>query len=57
MDAITQAGYQPGGNVYLALDVASSELWNEDAKHYEFKKSGEQDAQRRRDGARSTTTG
>ena len=22
MDAITQAGYQPGGNVYLALDVA-----------------------------------
>ena len=41
MDAITQAGYQPGGNVYLALDVASSELWNEGAKHYEFKKSGE----------------
>src|SRR3982751_2313032 len=41
LDAITQAGYQPGGNVYLALDVASSELWNEDAKHYEFKKSGE----------------
>src|SRR3954465_9128138 len=41
MDAITQAGYQPGGNVYLALDVASSELWNDDSKTYEFKKSGE----------------
>ena len=41
MDAVTQAGYQPGGNVYLALDVASSELWNDDAKSYEFKKSGE----------------
>jgi enolase len=41
MDAITQAGYQPGGNVYLALDVASSELWNDRSRSYEFKKSGE----------------
>jgi enolase len=41
MDAITQAGYAPGSNVYLALDVASSELWNETSKKYEFKKSGE----------------
>src|SRR3954454_6067027 len=36
IDAVTQAGYQPGGNVYLALDVASSELWNDDSKTYEF---------------------
>jgi enolase 1/2/3 len=41
MDAVTQAGYTPGSNVYLALDVASSELWNEGTKKYEFKKSGE----------------
>jgi enolase len=41
MDAVSQAGYTPGSNVYLALDVASSELWNETSKKYEFKKSGE----------------
>jgi enolase len=41
MDAVRQAGYKPGSNVYLALDVASSELWNDDSKKYEFKKSGE----------------
>jgi enolase len=41
MDAVTQAGYKPGANVYLALDVASSELWNDASRKYEFKKSGE----------------
>jgi enolase len=41
LEAITQAGYTAGGNVYIALDVAASELWNEDGKHYEFKKSRE----------------
>jgi enolase len=39
LEAATQAGYKPGDNVYIALDVASSELWNDDAKNYEFKKS------------------
>ncbi len=39
LEAVTQAGYKPGDNVYLALDVASSELWNDEAKNYEFKKS------------------
>jgi enolase len=42
MDAVTQAGYTPGENIYLALDVASSELWNDGNKTYEFKKSGEE---------------
>ena len=42
LEAIAQAGYTPGANVYLALDVAASELWNEDGQHYEFKKSREQ---------------
>jgi enolase len=41
LEAVTQAGYQPGKNVYLALDVAASELWNDAGKHYEFKKSKE----------------
>jgi enolase len=39
LEAIVQAGYKPGETVFVALDVASSELWNDDAKTYEFKKS------------------
>jgi enolase len=42
LEAVTQAGYKPGGNVFLALDVAASELWVEADRRYEFKKSGEQ---------------
>jgi enolase len=41
LEAVSQAGYKPGADVYLALDVASSELWNEGTHSYEFKKSGE----------------
>ena len=41
MQAVEQAGYKPGGNVFLALDVAASELWNSSGKNYEFKKSKE----------------
>jgi enolase len=41
LEAVTQAGYKPGENVFLALDVAASELWVEDGRRYEFKKSGE----------------
>ena len=41
LEAVQQAGFKAGETVYLALDVASSELWNEGAKHHEFKKSGE----------------
>ena len=41
LEAVVQAGYTPGGNVHLALDVASSELWNHKGRHYEFKKSGD----------------
>jgi enolase len=39
LEAIAKAGLHPGADVYIALDVASSELWN-DGK-YVFKKSGE----------------
>jgi enolase len=38
-EAIVKAGYQPGRDVFVALDVASSELW--DNGKYVFKKSGE----------------
>jgi enolase len=41
LEAVSQAGFKPGENIYLALDVAASELWNEDARNYQFKKSGE----------------
>ena len=39
MQAVEKAGAKPGQNVFLALDVASSELW--DNGRYVFKKSGE----------------
>jgi enolase len=42
MEAVTKAGYSAGKDVFLALDVASSEFWNDSARTYEFKKSGEQ---------------
>jgi enolase 1/2/3 len=41
MEAVAQAGYKAGTDVFLALDVASSELWNGTTRTYEFKKSGE----------------
>jgi enolase len=41
LEAVNAAGYQAGENIYLALDVAASELWDEAGKRYEFKKSGE----------------
>ncbi len=41
LEAVVQAGYKPGDGVYLALDVAASELWNDSGRHYEFKKSGD----------------
>src|SRR5688500_16288080 len=41
LEAVAQAGYKAGDNILLALDVASSELWNESTQAYDFKKSGE----------------
>jgi enolase len=37
LEAIAKAGYEPGKDIYLALDVASSEMWD-DGK-YKFYKS------------------
>ena len=39
LEAVASAGYQAGSDVFLALDVASSEMW--DSGRYVFKKSGE----------------
>ncbi len=41
MEAIQEAGYLPGKDIYLAMDVAASEFYNEETKVYELKKSGE----------------
>ena len=40
MAAIEKAGYVPGRDVVLALDVAASELYDSEKELYEFKKSG-----------------
>jgi enolase len=42
LEAVAKAGLKAGGDVYLALDVASSELWAGGGR-YTFKKSGEPD--------------
>ena len=41
LEAVAHAGYKAGSDVFLALDVASSEMW--DNGRYVFKKSGEPD--------------
>ena len=48
LEAVAKAGYKAGGDIYLALDVASSEFWTPSTAlgasgngRYEFKKSGE----------------
>ena len=42
LEAIGKAGLKAGADVWIALDVASSELWTGDGR-YTFKKSGEPD--------------
>jgi len=42
LEAIGKAGLRPGADVWVALDVASSELWAGSGR-YTFKKSGERD--------------
>ncbi|MEZ5316455.1 MAG: phosphopyruvate hydratase [Vicinamibacterales bacterium] len=41
LEAVTRAGYAPGRDVFVALDVASSEFWDADAGDYHLRKSGE----------------
>ena len=39
LEAVNKAGFHAGSDVFVALDVASSEFWS--GSRYEFKKSGE----------------
>ncbi len=39
MQAISNAGYEPGKDVFLALDVASSEFYDPESNRYVFRKS------------------
>ncbi|HOJ44426.1 MAG TPA: phosphopyruvate hydratase [Bacilli bacterium] len=41
VEAIKKAGYEPGKDVFIALDVAASEFYDEDKKVYDLKKSKE----------------
>lgn len=40
LQAIESAGYRPGEQVHIALDVAASELWNGDAGRYDLEREG-----------------
>ena len=40
LQAIETAGYRPGEQVYIALDVAASELWDADATNYHLEREG-----------------
>ena len=39
IEAITAAGYEPGKQIFIALDPAASELWDNEKKGYKFFKS------------------
>ena len=40
LQAIETAGYRPGEQVYIALDVAASELWNAETGQYDLQREG-----------------
>ena len=42
IEAIEKAGYKAGEDVYIALDAASSEFYDEDTQKYVFESTGEQ---------------
>jgi enolase len=41
LEAVTRAGYRPGGDMFVALDVAASEFWDDATHDYNLRKSGE----------------
>ena len=41
LEAIKRAGYTAGGDVFVAMDVAASEFWDDKTQRYELGKSGE----------------
>jgi len=47
LQATKDAGYKAGKQIFLALDVASSEFYDKEKKHYVFKKSSGKKIERR----------
>jgi enolase len=43
LEAITKAGYKPGEEIAIALDVASSEMYQKDKKMYQYFKSSKKE--------------
>ena len=43
LTAIEKAGYRPGEDMFIAMDAATSELWDEEKKRYVFKKSSKEE--------------
>ncbi len=41
MEAITKAGYVPGKQIFMGMDVAASEFYDDTTKTYDLKKSGQ----------------
>ncbi len=41
LEAVHRAGYTPGRDIVLALDVAASEFWDDSTRAYDLRKSGE----------------
>jgi enolase len=41
LQAVENAGYRAGENLYVAMDVAASEFWDDERKGYDLRKSGE----------------
>ena len=39
LEAINKAGYKAGNDIFIALDPASSEMWDDEKKSYFFFKS------------------
>jgi enolase len=39
MEAIEKAGYKPGEDIWIAMDAAASEFYNQEEGVYHFKKS------------------
>ncbi len=39
LEAVNKAGYKPGSDIFIALDPASSEMWDDEKKSYYFFKS------------------
>ena len=42
LEAITEAGYKPGEDVYIALDAAAAEFYDEERKLYVFESTGQE---------------